>query len=82
MWDDSREGSVGGDDKVRLGVLVDEAGGGLQVLEAQVLALQPVGNHPTRPRLQHCKYKSLAPRKGTFLKAKKLTTNFCYKKAC
>jgi hypothetical protein len=45
---------VGGDDEVRLGVLVDEAGGGLQVLEAQVLALQAVRDHSACSSLQHC----------------------------
>ncbi len=45
---------MGGDDEVRLGVLVDEAGGGLQVLEAQVLALQAVRDHSACASLQHC----------------------------
>ncbi len=46
---------MGGDDEVRLGVLVDEAGGGLQVLEAQVLALQAVRDHSACSSLQHWK---------------------------
>ncbi len=45
---------MGGDDEVGLGVLVDESGGGLQVLEAQVLALQPVGYHAAGSGLQYC----------------------------
>ena len=50
---------MGGDDEVRLGVLVDEAGGGLQVLEAQVLALQAVRDHSACSSLQHWKTKIL-----------------------
>ena len=44
---------MGGDDEVRLGVLVDQPGGGLQVLEAQVLALQAVRYHAASSGLQH-----------------------------
>lgn len=46
---------MGADDKVRLAVLVDEPGGGLEPLELSVFGLESVGDQSGRARLEHCK---------------------------
>lgn len=45
---------MGADDKVRLGVFVDEPGRGLQPLPGALLVLVPVGYHAAGTSLQHC----------------------------
>lgn len=45
---------MGADDKVRLGVFVDEPGRSLQPLPGALLVLVPVGYHAAGSSLQHC----------------------------